>query len=632
MGQSDHLGAARVIHRYAHLGRGSIAALIQIHRIAGGITHIRGKIPAVNGLASIKVIARKRGQRKHTVIVLARDLLTVTGTGNFTGEAKIAYEIAVDKSGIEGLTIENVKSTDKENVEFVYNQLENAVKDLADEDKISEWNTLQSYCAAMRQRIEIVENQIEAFENKLGEYDINTVTSDDTADLESFQNSIGKFNNDYYDNLTDEQNKTIIDIYSAIEDLETRISDVAEEITRLTNAVNGYDEATVKSSDKPDVEQLIADIKCLTDGQNITADERASLEELNTKANLLAAKIRSTADEIARITRTVNAYSIDTVKSSDKADIENLIARIKKLTDGDNITADERANLNELDSTLDALLAKIDETADELARLEAEVGNYDEATVKSSDLDALNKLDSEIYALALTDNVTAEEKTKLNELHDKVFALITKVGNVSEEIVRIVDAIDAYVFESVKSSDKADIVKLIADIKALIDGDNITTDERAVLVKADQTADALLEKIAATAEEIKRIDNATNAYDISTVTSADKADIEKLLADSKALQDGDNITEAEEAALVENDATLNALLDRIAATTKEIERIDEAVNGYDEETVKSSDKDAINQLKEDIKALTDGDNLTDDERTALEANDEAIDELVEKLA
>ncbi|MBR4051247.1 MAG: leucine-rich repeat protein [Clostridia bacterium] len=559
-------------------------------------------------------------------------LLTVTGTGNFTGEAKIAYEIAVDKSGIEGLTIDYVKSTDKEKVEYVYNQLENAVKDLADEDKISEWNTLQAYCAAMRQRIYIIENLIEAFENKSGEYDINTVTSDDAAYLESFQNSVGKFYNDYYDNLTDEQEKKITDIYSAIEDLETRISDVAEEITRITNAVNGYDEATVKYSDYKDILQLIDDIEALTDGQNITADERASLEELNTKANLLAAKIRSTADEIARITRAVNAYSIDTVKSSDKADIENLIERIKKLTDGDNITADERANLNELDSTLDALLAKIDETADELARLEAEVGKYDEATVKSSDLDALNKLDSEIYALALTDNVTAEEKTKLNELHDKVFALITKVGNVSEEIVRIVDVIDAYVFESVKSSDKADIVKLIADIKALIDGDNITEDERAVLVKADQTADALLEKIAATAEEIKRIDNATNAYDISTVTSADKADIEKLLADSKALQDGDNITEAEEAALVENDATLNALLDRIAATTKEIERIDEAVNGYDEETVKSSDEDAINQLKEDIKALTDGDNLTDDERTALEEADKAIDELVEKLA
>ncbi len=626
-------------------------------------------------------------------------LLTVTGTGNFTGEAKIAYEIAVDKSGIEGLTIENVKSTDKENVEYVYNQLENAVKDLADEDKIAEWNALQSYCAAMRQRIYIIENLIEAFENKLGEYDINTVTSDDAADLESFQNSVGKFYNDYYDNLTDEQIKKVTDIYGAIEDLEARISDVAEEITRITNAVNGYDEATVKYGDYKDILQLIDDIEALTDGQNITADERASLEELNTKANLLAAKIRSTADEISRITRAVNAYSIDTVKSSDKADIENLIARIRKLTDGDNITDDERANLNELDSILDALLAKIDETADEITRITNAVNSYDEATVKSSDKtdleqlkadikaltdgqnitaderaklenldatadallakiaettaeydrviaaangydeatvtsadkDALVQFNDDIYALALTDNVTAEEKENLQAAHDKVLALIDKLTAISDEIKRIIEAVDKYVFESVKSSDKANIEQLIADIKALLDTKNITADERALLSGADETCTKLIEKIDETVAEINRINDATNSYDEATVTSADKADIEKLLADIKALTDGDNVTDAEREQLNGNEATLKALLDKIGATADEIARIETAVNGYDEESVKSTDKADLEQLKADIKALTDATNITEDERTKLGELDAKLDALIKKI-
>ena len=628
-------------------------------------------------------------------------LLTVTGTGNFTGEAKIAYEIAVDMNGVdfEQLHPLNVKATDREKIEYIFNQVDNAVTDLASDEKKAEWNNLRSTCVELLKMIESVEDHIESFENDLAKYDIDTVTSDDAADLESFQNSVGKFYNDYYDNLTDEQEKKITDIYSVIEDLETRISDVAEKITRITNAVNGYDEATVKYGDYKDILQLIDDIETLTTGKNITDFERADLEELNAKANLLAAKIRSTADEIARITRAVNAYSIDTVKSSDKADIENLIARIRKLTDGDNITADERANLNELDSTLDALLAKIDETADELARLEAEVGKYDKATVKSSDRadieqliadikhltdgqnltaeereylvnadaecdkllakiaettaeydrviaaangydeatvtsankNALIQLDTDIFALALTNNVTAEEKNSLMLAHSNVFFCIQRITYVSDEIKRIVEELEKYVFDSVKSSDKADVEQLVADIKALLDTQNITADERALLEGADETCDMLIAKIDETVAEINHINDATNAYDIDTVTSADKADIEKLLDDIKALTDGDNVTDAEREQLNGNEAALKALLDKIGATADEIARIETAVNDYDEESVKSTDKADLEQLKADIKVLTDATNITGDERTKLGELDAKIDTLIKKI-
>ncbi len=629
-------------------------------------------------------------------------LLTVTGTGNFTGEAKIAYEIAVDMNGVDFDQLHplNVKATDKEKIEYIYNQLDNAFRDYADEEKRNEWDNNKSYCVELLKMIESVANHIESFKNKLAGYDIDTVTSDDADDLESFYNDeVSYLYDNYFDNLTEEQTKELDDILSDISALQKRISDVAKEITRITNAVNSYDEATVKYSDYKDILQLINDIEALTDGQNITDDERASLEELNTKANILAAKIRSTADEISRITRAVNAYNIDTVKSSDKADIENLIARISKLTDGDNISADERANLNELDSILDALLAKIDETADELARLEAEADKYDEATVKSSDKadieqlkadnkeladgqnitadekaklenldatadallakiaetkseydrviaaangydeatvtsadkDALVQLNDDIYALALTDNVTEDEKANLQAAHDKVLGLIDKLTAISEEIKRIIEAVDKYVFESVKSIDKADIEQLIADIKTLLDTQNITADERALLEGADETCTKLIEKIDETVAEISRINDATNTYEESTVTSADKADIEKFLADIKALTDGDNITDAEREQLNGNEATLNALLDKIGATADEIERIEKAVNGYDEESVKSTDKADLEKLIEDIKALTDATNITEEERAELGELDATVDSLIKKI-
>ncbi|MBQ8574965.1 MAG: hypothetical protein IJ447_02830 [Clostridia bacterium] len=626
-------------------------------------------------------------------------LLTVTGNGNFSGEAKIAYEIAVDVSGIDGITPLNVKSSDKAKIEYVYNQLDNAVTDLADDAKKAEWDNLKSDCIELLKMIESVADKLESFKNKLVEYDIDTVTSDDADDLESFYNEVAQVYNDYFDNLTEAETKEFDNILSGISAFQKRISDIAKEITRITNAVNGYDKTTVKSSDKADLEQLIADINALTTGKNITDSERADLlaladtvndlltvisdtateikritdavdaydietvtsadkadleqliddikaltdgdnitdaerEQLNGNETTLIAlgnKIAETADEIARIENAVNGYDEVSVKSSDKADIEQLLADIKDLTDGQNITDEERTNLENLDATADALLAKIAETMSEYDRVIAAANGYDEATVTSADKDALVQLNEDIYALALTDNVTAEEIENLENAHDKVLGLLDKLTGISDEIKRIIEAVDEYVFESVKSSDKADIQQLIADIKALLDTQNITADERTLLEGADETCDKLIAKIDETVAEINRINDATNAYDIDTVTSADKADIEKLLADIKALTDGDNITDTEREQLDGNETTLSALLDKIGATADEITRIENAVNSYDETTVKSTDKADLEQLIEDIKALTDATNVTAEEKAKLAELDAKVDSLIKKI-
>ena len=487
--------------------------------------------------------------------------LTVTGTGNFEGEATATYEIAPDTSGIDALTVDNVKSSDKAAVEAVKAQIDNAVTDLADDETKAEYKAISDKC----------------------------------------------------------------------DELLAVIGATAGEIERIETAVNAYDEATVKSTDKANLEQLIVDIKALTNTDNITDDERTNLEALETTTDELIEKIDETTAEITRIETAVNAYDVSTVKSTDKADIEKLVADIKALTDGQNITVDERANLEALDSVCDELLAKIAETTAEYNRVIAAANGYDKSTVTSADKDALTQLNTDIYALALTDNVTSNEKTQLMTAHINVFSCIQKVTYVSEELQRIIEAVDKYVFESVKSSDKADIEKLIADIRTLLDGQNITADERTLLETADETCDKLIAKIDETVAEISRIDEATNAYDIETVTSADKADIEKLIADIKALTDGDNITETERAQLVADDETLNELLAKINATAEEIARIEEAVNAYDEATVKSTDKADLEQLVADIKALTDKTNITEDERTDLEALDATADSLIKKI-
>lgn len=542
------------------------------------------------------------------------------------------FTIEPDVSAIDGLTVNNVESSDKAAIEAVIDQLDNAVTDLASEEKIAEWNLIKNNCVEMLKRIEIVEKQIEIFANDLSKYDIDTVTSDDTAELESFQNSVGKFYNDYYDNLTDEQEKEITDIYWLIEDFETRISDVAEEITRITNAVNSYSEDTVKSSDKADVIQLKADIKALTDGQNITAEEREYLRKASLECDKLIYKISETTAEYERVIAAANGYDEATVTSDDKEILMQLHNDIFALALTQNVTDSEKLSLMTAHGNVFACIQRITYVSDEIKRIVEELEKFVFESVKSSDKPAIEQLIADIKALTDTQNLTADERALLENADETCDKLIAKIDETVAETGRINDAVNSYDIATVTSDDKEDIEKLIADIKALTDADNITDDERNQLTANDETLDALLDKIDATAEEIGRIEEAVNAYDEESVKSTDKADLEQLIDDIKALTDATNITEDERTKLGELDAKADALIKKIDDTKAEIDRINEAVSGYDEETVTSADIPALGKLIEDIKALTDGDNITEDERTALEENDKAVDELVEKLA
>ena len=558
-------------------------------------------------------------------------LLTVTGTGNFTGEAKIAYEIAVDKSGIEGLTIENVKSTDKENVEYVYNQLENAVKDLADEEKKTEWNNLQGYCAAMLQRIEIVENGLAGYKAKTAEYDIDTVTSDDADTLESFDYEVGQFYFEHRNNLTEEETKEFDNILSKITALRNRISDIADEIARIESAMNIYDTETVKSRDKADIVQLKADIKALTDGQNITADERAKLENLDVTADALLAKIAETMSKYDSVIAAANGYDEATVTSADMDALIQLNEDIYALTLTDNVTAEEKANLK---AAHDKVLGMIDKTtgiSDEIKRIIEEVDKYVFESVKSSDKADIQQLIEDIKALLDTQNITADERTILETADETCDKLIAKIDETVAEVERVDNETNAYDIETVTAEDKENIENLLADIGVITDTDNLTDDERIQLNGNAETLESLLETINDVAEEIVRIEDAVNSYDESTIKSSDTDDLNQLKADIKALTDGANLTDGERANLAELDATLDALLQKIEDTLTEIERINEEVNAYDVESVKSSDVQNLGKLVDDIDALLDGENITEEEKAALEDNKATIDALVKKL-
>ena len=227
---------------------------------------------------------------------------------------------------------------------------------------------------------------------------------------------------------TDDEWNKLTEAAAKCKDLNKRIADVADEISRLTDAVNGYDIDKVTSADKADVEKLISDIDTLLDGDNLTESERAALEALKGTARALldriaAAKDAAEADEI----KAVDGITKDNVKLEDKEALETAEKALEgALRDFDgNYTDKEQEDLETRLETVKAALAAIgnaEKAAEEIGKLPS----ADDAKLSDkSELDRVKKL---------LEGLTENEKAMLGkDALGKVDALAEKIQKLTEK-------------------------------------------------------------------------------------------------------------------------------------------------------------------------------------------------------
>ena len=227
---------------------------------------------------------------------------------------------------------------------------------------------------------------------------------------------------------TEEEWNKLTEAAAKCKDLNRRIADVADEITRLTDTVNGYDIDKVTSADKADIEKLISDIDALLNGNNLTESERTALEALKGTARALLDRIAAAKDaaEDDEIT-SVKDITKDNVKLRDKEPLEKAEKALEgALRDfGGNYTEEENKELETKLETVKAALAAIgnaEKAADEIGKLPS----TDDAKLSDkSDLDRVKKL---------LEGLTENEKAMLDkDALGKVDALAEKIQKLAEE-------------------------------------------------------------------------------------------------------------------------------------------------------------------------------------------------------
>lgn len=227
---------------------------------------------------------------------------------------------------------------------------------------------------------------------------------------------------------TEEEWNKLTEAAAKCKDLNKRIADVADEITRLTDAVTAYDIDKVTSADKADIEKLISDIDTLLDGDNLTESERTALEALKGTARALldriaAAKDAAEADEIT----VIDGITKDNVKLGDKEALETAEKALEgALRDFDgNYTDKEQEDLETRLETVKAALAAIgnaEKAAEEIGKLPSA------EDAKLSDKSALDQVKKLLVGL------TENEKAMLGkDALGKVDALAEKIKKLAEE-------------------------------------------------------------------------------------------------------------------------------------------------------------------------------------------------------
>ncbi len=127
--------------------------------------------------------------------------ITITGKGNFTGSKTMLYEIAPNTVLIDNLSVDNVKSDDKESIEAVKESVENAQTDLADDAKKAEYKAIADKCDELLKKIVETSTTIEDVEAILETFDEEKVTVFDEKAISSVIAKINSLLED--DNLSE---------------------------------------------------------------------------------------------------------------------------------------------------------------------------------------------------------------------------------------------------------------------------------------------------------------------------------------------------------------------------------------------------------------------------------------------
>lgn len=127
-------------------------------------------------------------------------------------------------------------------------------------------------------------------------------------------------------------------------------------IEDISDNIQNYDSTNVTSDDKSELQVIVNNITELLKDEDLTDEEKETLENNQRDAEALIQVIDDTAAEMTGVIDKAASYEDETLESKDKKDLIQLSEEIKELLDTQNLTPEERTELKTLQEQVDRMI------------------------------------------------------------------------------------------------------------------------------------------------------------------------------------------------------------------------------------------------------------------------------------
>ena len=442
---------------------------------------------------------------------------------------------------------------------------------------------------------------LEALRTAVAKYSTETVTGDDMTALNKLMQDADAI---VATNLTDSQRQEVNDLKQTIQNLRDIVADVAAELAAAEDAVDAYDPATVTFDDRNDLLALADQIADIADG-NLYAGQKATKKALADRVQAMLKTVEDATAKLTSIKTEAGTYGLSTVTADDLPAIEKMASDLAALKDS-NLTAAQKSEKATVSEKLKALKQAVDDAADTLESAASLLHRYDVESVTADEEAVLELVEGRLLQVA-DGNLTAAQKAEKAQLSQQLVAMRQAITDAENGLAAVKEVADTYNVDTVNSTDTEALDTLEKQIAAVPDG-NLTdaqkNEKKALQTKVDQ----LQKRLADTAEAMKELQEAVEAYDPENLTPADKEALQALAQRLKE-QPTKNLSAGEKATLQD---LVKAVEDNLAIVEKaeeiagNIDAIEEAVKGITEQNVTADDfadlqaaQKAIDELEQD---------------------------------
>ena len=325
------------------------------------------------------------------------------------------------REDVQSYDAATVTSDDKTDLEALLSRIDAVLTDelLADSAR----QTLEDYQTglnAMLSRLADIAAAIAELTARVDEIDPETVTRDDLGTLYALYEQVNALRRE--NNLSGQDQAELAALLRRITDMMSLLTRVANTIEEVQNALGDMSIDTVTSADKDAILAFAAQIAQLTEGENLTAQQRALCQSIAAYAKQLVDRIDAVAAEIAAIAKACDRTE-QNVSTDDAQSLAWAVEHVGVLLAGSNLTDDERASLEAYLETAQSLAKIVNALLDEIARIDAETTKLENKSLTAEDAAQIEALLADAEKLIPSVNLGASARTKLLLIKNRLNAL-----------------------------------------------------------------------------------------------------------------------------------------------------------------------------------------------------------------